>query len=439
LLTTNGRFLSRGVLVERRWRVRRLLFFAAALLVVCGAVAAAEKLSELAKKKVEVVQKELGTQVKKAPLDFAELSWIQLQRLDREGQKERGEYEEPDALRTLYALRYATRKRIRELNPYWEPEKEPRKKHKYIHKEYDITDMVTVAPHRYAPSIGFGSGYSLHSATTRTPSGGGGGGIIDLGNGDEETVGAGFDWEKIEEVLARFMPPDPEEKRWFRYSGGKLLCYVTEDDTKVIETILAQLRQTTGYAINIEVKYIRADARYLAGLGKQKDGSAIHLSDSAEKQLLEDAAGKKGVEVVASSEVIAANDQVVHIREGQQVSMLMDYDINTVGIPTLQPVVKLVNEGLICQFRPVVFHGGKEVCLDVMASLSKIRKDIRKGDFLGGELMFPAMDMSRLRTTVQVPSGRAVLVGGVARTAEGKEETHEYVVYIKPTVNRKGK
>ncbi len=418
--------------------MRRLLLFAAVLLVVCGAVVAADKLSELAKKKVEVVQKELATQVRKAPLDFGELSWIQLQRLDRESQKEKGEYEEPDPLKSLYALRYATRKRIRELNPYWEPEREPRKKYKYIHKEYDITDLVTVAPHRYAPSIGFGSGYSLHSATTRS-AGGGGGGIIDLGNGEEETIGAGFDREKIDEVLDRFLPPDPEERRWFRYSGSKLVCYVTEEDAKAIEAILGQLRRTTGYAINIEVKYIRADVKYLAALGKQKVGSAIYLSDKAEKRLLEDAAKKKGVEVVASSEVIAANDQVVHIREGQQVSMLMDYDINTVGIPTLQPVVKLVNEGLICQFRPIVFHGGGEVCVDIMASLSKIRKDIRKGEFLGGELLFPAMDMSRLRTTVQVPNGKAVLVGGVAMSPGSKEDAHEYVVYVKPTVNRKSR
>ena len=192
---------------------------------------------------------------------------------------------------------------------------------------------------------------------------------------------------------------------------------MTEEDVKVIETILGQLRRTTGYAINIEVKYLRADTSYLAGLRKQGDGSIVYLSDKAEQKLLEDAAKKKDVEVVASSEVIAANDQVVHIREGQQVSMLMDYDINTVGIPTLQPVVKLVNEGLICQFRPVVFHGGREVSLDVMASLSKIRKEVRKGEFLGGELMFPAMEMSRLRTSVQVPSGKAVLVGGVAKSS----------------------
>jgi hypothetical protein len=418
--------------------VRRLLFFAAALLVVCGAVVAADKLSELAKKKVGVVQKDLSAEVRKAPLDFSELSWIQLQRLDREGKEERGEYEESDPLITLYALRYATRKRIRELNPYWEPERKPRKKHKYTHKEYDITDMVTVAPHRYAPSIGFGSGYSLRSATTR--SAGGGGGIIALGNGDDEgAVGAGFDWEKIEEILERFLPEDPEQRRWFRYSGGKLLCYVTEEDVKIIETILGQLRRTTGYAINIEVKYLRADTKYLAGLRKQGDGSTVYLSDKAEQKLLEDAAKNKDVEVIASSEVIAANDQVVHIREGQQVSMLMDYDINTVGIPTLQPVVKLVNEGLICQFRPVVFHGGRDVSLDVMASFSKIRKEIRKGEFLGGELMFPAMDMSRLRTSVQVPSGKAVLVGGVAKSSGSKEDAHEYVVYIKPTVNRKAR
>ena len=118
----------------------------------------------------------------------------------------------------------------------------------------------------------------------------------------------------------------------------------------------------------------------------------------------------------------------------------MDYDINTVGIPTLQPVVKLVNEGLICQFTPVVMLAGEKVSIDVLASFSNIGKEIRKGEFMGGELMFPAMDMSRLHTNVEVPSGTAVLVGGTSLIlADDKKESHEFVVYLKPTVNRKKK
>jgi hypothetical protein len=111
-----------------------------------------------------------------------------------------------------------------------------------------------------------------------------------------------------------------------------------------------------------------------------------------------------------------------------------------VGIPTLQPVVKLVNEGIICQFMPAVLRDGEAVNMNILATFSRIRKPVRKGDFLGGELMFAAMDMSRLRTNVEIPDGTGVLVGGTALDpAADKKDGHEFVVYLKPTITQKTK
>lgn len=108
-----------------------------------------------------------------------------------------------------------------------------------------------------------------------------------------------------------------------------------------------------------------------------------------------------------------------------------------IGVPTLQPVVKLINEGLICQFVPTVIRGGKEVSIEVLASFSAIRKEVRKGDFMGGELQFPAMDMSQVQTGARVPSGTAVLIGGTALpSGDEKKESHNFIIYLKPTINR---
>lgn len=414
--------------------MRKLSFAAAVLLLACAVVFAAEKLSEQARQKVESIKTDLQKRTREQPLSFDELCWLEGARLD----KEKG-YEERDPLQSLRHLRYGLRRKIRELNPFWKPpeepekRKEPEKEVKRVYRQYDVSDIVLQAPDRPAPTIGFGMGNYLQGSTIKTARGG----IVDLGDGDSG-IGAGFDWEKIEELFCRFLPEDADYS--VRYTGGRLFCYLPEDLIPRIESLLAKMRACSGYAINIEVKYIRTTAQYLSELAKKGDGSAIYLSREAESQLLSDAAQKKDVEIVTSSEVMAADGQTVHLREGQQVSLLMDYDINTVGIPTLQPVVRVVNEGLICQFRPQVMMSGKLIDINVLASLSGLRKDMRKGKFMGGEIVFPSMRMSRLRTNVQVPSGTAVLVGGTAATAaDGEGDSHRFVVYLKPTLAQKGK
>ena len=401
---------------------------AAIVLVTCAVFAGADKLSESAKKKLASIEVELRKRVSREPLDFSELCQIEGARFDLEEK-----YRKVDPLRSLRTLRYGLESKIRRLNPYWrEKEKpvEPEKEVKYVYKQYDITDIVALAPDRAAPTIGFGMGYFLQGSTTLRPAGGG---IVDLSDESYADSAAGFDWEKIQELIARFLPEDFEGE--FRYCGGRLNCHVPEDVLPLIEDLLARMRRCCGYSINLDVKFIRATEAYMTALRGRGDGPVIHLSPELEKKLLDDAGAKKDVEIVAASEVMASDAQLVHICEGQQVSLLMDYDINRAN--ALSPVVKVINEGLICQFRPKVLLDGKVIDIDILASLSSLNKDMRKTKFMGGEIMLPSMKMSRIRTSVLVPNGRAVLVGGTAQSPGGKDENPRFVVFVKPTLGRR--
>ena len=412
----------------------KLLVAAVVLAAGAAALAAGKELSEQAKKKVAKIESEVKRRVNKRPLSFEEFCWLEVSRMDR-GESISGQ----DPLPSLYSLKGALRRRIEALNPLWRPKSkpEPVQEVKFVHREYDISDIVMSPPDYPAPNIGFGTGHLLHRGGGH--GGGGMGGIIDLGNGEDKSVSGGFGWEKIEELINRILSCDVNEEMEIRFQNGRIIAVVTEEQDIAIKNMLKVLRDACGYQINMEVKFMRTSASYLNKLRGNGPGPAIYLSDKAEKQLLEDAKQKKDVEVVASSEIIAANMQRVHIREGQQRSLLMDYDINTVGIPTLQPVVKLVNEGLICEFKPTVIRDGKAVSLDILVSLSALQKEIRKGEFLGGELYFPAIDLIRIRTGARVPSGTAILVGGTVLTSAGRKDTHEFVVYVKPTINKRGK
>jgi len=410
----------------------RIFFAAIAALAICAAVVAGEKLSKEVSKNIAELTVDLKRMTAEKPLTFYELCWLQSSRLELDEDEEN----DIDPLQSLYALRHGLRKGIRRLDPYWRPKEAAEKEYQYIHREFDVSDIVTAAPDRPAPRIGFGQGPALRGATTRrAPEPVCGGGIM---FGDDESIGSGFDWESICELIERVIPEEDEVGyREIRYVNGKLICHITPEDAKKLGELLDKLREGAGYSVKMEVRFIIASVNYLRALGGTNSGM-VYLSPEAEKKLLDDIKAKRNVEMVALSEVIASDGQTVHIREGRQVSMLMDYDVSTVGIPTMQPVVQLVNEGLICQFIPAVIRNGKAVSIDVLASLSSIRKDTRKSSFMGGDLTLPVMDISLLRSAVRVSDGTAVLVGGVVSgTNEEGKDAREFVIYLKSTVEKK--
>jgi len=405
--------------------VKKLLLAAGVLLAVCAVVVAAEKLSEAAKKKVAAVETELRVRLRREPFDFHELCTAEYRRL--RFKKDR----EADPLKSLRTLERGLEWKIEELNPFWKPKEEPEKEYKEpkrIYMQYDITDIISLAPDRYAPTIGFGMGHFLQGSTTRSLIGG----IVDFDGDSDAESGAGFDWEKIEELIERLLPEGHEGE--CRYCGGKLTCYMPQECLKIVEDLLARMRTCTGYSINLEVRFILAKDEYIAELREKGKGSAVYLSAEAEKKLLADAAAKRGVEIVASSEVMASDGQVVNIREGRQVSLLMDYDFSGKEATTLQPLVRVINEGLICQLRPKVLLDGKALNVQVLASLSNLSKDLRKRQFMGGEIVLPSMRLSRLHTTVRVSSGTAVLIGGTAASGDGTDGGQSFIVYVKPTL-----
>ncbi len=410
----------------------------AAVLLAAGAVVvAADKMAQSLRKEITGIEGELRKRLTDKPPDFHTLCRLEIARYkDRDEQCD----ELMQHLQSLYLLQEGLREGIKKLNPYWQPPEEVDDdmiEYEYVHREYDVSDIISQAPDHPAPDIALGRGPFLKGSTTKKA-------VKDkeeeLAFGDDEAVvGAGIDWEKIEELICRILP-DQEADHEIKYVSGRLVCRITRAQAKAIEELLKRLRESMNLAVTMEVRFLRTSAAYLSKLAGEKDGQAIYLSAQVEKKLAADLKLKKEVELVASSEVTATDGQVVHIREGRQVSMLMDYDVTAAGVASLQPVVKLINEGLICQFRPAAVRGGREVSVDVLASLSMLRKDIRKGDFLGGEIMFPIMDTSVIRTAVRVPSGKAVLVGGTTLNSGTADKTApEYIVYLKPTAESRKK
>ncbi|MFN0060506.1 MAG: hypothetical protein ACKVX7_18770 [Planctomycetota bacterium] len=125
--------------------------------------------------------------------------------------------------------------------------------------------------------------------------------------------------------------------------------------------------------------------------------------------------------------VTAFNGQIAHSLVIDQAAYIRDAEVNQTGvIPVINPVIGILNSGSILQVRPTVSHDRKYVILEIEPTLavqlpSTFRTLTLNLTNLAIEL--PVLSVTKLKTTVTVPDGGTVLVGGLKRTITQDQQT----------------
>jgi type II secretory pathway component GspD/PulD (secretin) len=134
-----------------------------------------------------------------------------------------------------------------------------------------------------------------------------------------------------------------------------------------------------------------------------------------------------------------------------QQSYLADIDINMIGVPTLQPVVGILNYGAILEARPVVSQDKKYVVCEIRPTMAvdwtgimdrEGRDVILQGGLTRVHIHLPALTLTKLRTSVIVPDGGTVIIGGLKDLRDTQMETTipiiGHIPIIKNLFRRKG-
>ena len=150
----------------------------------------------------------------------------------------------------------------------------------------------------------------------------------------------------------------------------------------------------------------------------------FNLTQEYQVQAILDAVTKdyKSTEL-AAPRITVFNTQRSHIMAIYQESYLADIEINTVGIPTLQPVIGILNHGAILEAKPVVTYDKKYVLCEVKPTmavdLTGLTQD-RAGRVVTLQaglttvnIELPTLSLTKIRTTVIVPDGGTVILGGL--------------------------
>ncbi len=124
--------------------------------------------------------------------------------------------------------------------------------------------------------------------------------------------------------------------------------------------------------------------------------------------------------------VTAFNGQISHSLVIDQEAYIKDAEVNQTGvIPVINPVIGILNSGSILQVRPTVSHDRKYVILEIEPTLAVKLPSRFKNltlNLTNLNVEFPVLNVTKIKTTVTVPDGGTVLVGGLKRTITQKQQ-----------------
>ena len=127
-----------------------------------------------------------------------------------------------------------------------------------------------------------------------------------------------------------------------------------------------------------------------------------------------------------SPRVTAQNGQSAHTLVVNQSAYIQDLEVNQTGvIPVINPVIGVLNSGSILEVRPTISHDKKYVVLEVQPTLAEqLDPDVAvlnlSGNFTVVPVELPVLAVTKIKTTVTVPDGGTVLVGGLKREVSTK-------------------
>ena len=137
--------------------------------------------------------------------------------------------------------------------------------------------------------------------------------------------------------------------------------------------------------------------------------------------LLTAVAKEQEVRRLNSPRITAFNTQNAHTLVINQAAYIQDLEVNQTGvIPVINPVIGVLNTGSILEVRPTISYDRKYVVLEIQPTLAEqIGQDVAiltlAGNFTVVPVQLPIVSVTKIKTTVNVPDGGTVLLGGLKR------------------------
>lgn len=295
---------------------------------------------------------------------------------------------------------------------------------------------------------------------------------------DESEDATGFEPDMLIEFIQNINAESWEEgENKIEYHGGMLLVINTPDVHGKIAELLGHFRSTRGLQVAIDAQFIElkdnfmedigVDWRGLSGrtipevsgttgsddagmLGSSGSGSDWRLriannpdrgvtsgnvgsglglafsvlSDIQVKTILHMVYKESKGNVLVAPKLTCFDGQRANVLVAEQVTYIADYEVevaeNSVGA---SPVIERALDGISLDVRPIVSADRKYITIEVRPALARLKTPMRQQQiFLGFGIMapidLPEASLKSVETTVMIPDGGTVLLGGLMDRAE---------------------
>jgi len=144
-----------------------------------------------------------------------------------------------------------------------------------------------------------------------------------------------------------------------------------------------------------------------------------YLNDLELEMILRAVSKSERVELVTAPNVLVFNTARSNLTVMNQVAYVQDFDVEIAQSASIaDPIVAVVEDGVVLDVRPVVSADRRFITLELRPTVAELQRPI--GSFttsLGSgsntvTIQLPELEISRVRTSVPMPDGGTVLLGG---------------------------
>ncbi len=143
-----------------------------------------------------------------------------------------------------------------------------------------------------------------------------------------------------------------------------------------------------------------------------------YLSDLQMEMILRAVSKSERVEIVTSPTILVFNTARANLTILNQIAYIQDYDVEIAQASSIaDPIIRVVEDGVILDVRPVVSADRRYIVLEVRPTVAELTRPIPEfttslGGGSGITIQLPELQISRVRTSVPMPDGSTVLLGG---------------------------
>jgi len=144
-----------------------------------------------------------------------------------------------------------------------------------------------------------------------------------------------------------------------------------------------------------------------------------YLNDLQLQLVLRAVEKSERTEIVSSPRVLISNTGRANLTFLNQVAYVKDFDVEIAQAASIaDPIVDIVEEGVILDVRPVVSADRRFVTLELRPTIAQLTRPIEEAvTTLGSQnsvtIQLPELDLRKARTSIPMPDGATVLLGGL--------------------------